>query len=138
MSSLVEWDCMLCPTTGQGHWLCSLPVCVSSLCSAIEQGHRLCPILGGGGGWVLGKVPQVGSTVGWALRLPSVSVQTLKLYGARDYAQHLDMAADLTPCLSRAVGWTPRLPRSSGQAFCWGRTRGSAQQLGELQFCSLA
>lgn len=84
------------------------------------QGHQLGSTAGLA--WRLGFA--VGIAIGWAWKLPRVSVQAPWLCRARDYAQELGRACGLAPGLSGTVRWAPQLPRFSSQASCCGRTRG--------------
>lgn len=67
---LLRWDLKLCFLIGWYHWLDS----------TFRQGNRLCPELGGAAVWALllvsfvGRALWCGGTIGWAPRLPRVTV----------------------------------------------------------------
>ena len=96
----VKWARSLCSVLGVGSWLCSFLVELW-LC------QKLCESVG----WA----PLLGDVVGWALGLPSISVQAPWFCGARGYAQRLDRAPGLVSCLSGTAGWAASWPpRVSG------------------------
>ena len=66
----------------------------------------------------------------WVLRFPKVTVQSSWLCGVRGWAQQLDTAAGLTPCLNRAVVWTLQLLRFHSWPSWMLRNEGNGEQEG--------